>query len=67
VGSSKEGGQAEFSVSFSALAALFVSRGLEFGAQEKKARRCFIDKLRRERGRLSEMQDIAGCRLIVKD
>jgi len=37
VGSSKEGGQAEFSVSFSALAALFVSRGLVITHESKIA------------------------------
>jgi len=32
-----------------------------------KSTTSIIDKLRREHGRLNKMQDIAGCRLVVKD
>src|SRR6266850_1780937 len=41
--------------------------GLEPTGRLAKSTISIIDKLRRERTRLSRMQDIAGCRLVVPD
>ena len=41
--------------------------GLEPTGRPAKSTKSIIDKLRRESLRLSQMQDIAGCRVIVSD
>ena len=41
--------------------------GLEPTGRPAKSKTSIIEKLRRERTRLSRMQDIAGCRVIVPD
>ena len=40
---------------------------LEPAVRPAKSRTSIIDKLRREKTRLSQMQDIAGCRVVVTD
>ncbi|HXT61821.1 MAG TPA: hypothetical protein VN696_02175, partial [Pyrinomonadaceae bacterium] len=40
---------------------------LEPAVRSSKTRTSIIDKLRREKTRLSQMQDIAGCRIVVPD
>ena len=41
--------------------------GLEPSGRPTKSTASVIEKLRREKTKLSRMQDIAGCRVIVKD
>ena len=41
--------------------------GLEPSGRPTKSTASVIEKLRREKAKLSRMQDIAGCRVIVKD
>jgi ppGpp synthetase/RelA/SpoT-type nucleotidyltranferase len=49
------------------VAAIRASTRLEPTGRSEKTNRSIIEKLRRETIRLSQMQDIAGCRLVVED
>ena len=58
----------EFGPDFAAvLASVRESRGLEASGRPAKSTTAIVDKLNRGFMRLSQMQDIAGCRVVVAD
>lgn len=44
-----------------------ITHGLEVSGRPAKSTTAIVDKLKRESIRLSQMQDIAGCRVVVSD
>jgi putative GTP pyrophosphokinase len=46
---------------------IYITHGFEVSRRRSKSKIAIVDKLKRESIRLSQMQDIAGCRIVVPD
>jgi ppGpp synthetase/RelA/SpoT-type nucleotidyltranferase len=56
-----------FAPAYVAIVGVLVEQGLHPSGREAKSRGAIVDKLRRESIRLTQIQDIAGCRVVVID
>ena len=54
-----------FADAYVAIARLVTQQGVQPSGREAKSRSAIVEKLRRESIRLSQIQDIAGCRVVV--
>lgn len=58
---------ASFGGAYAEVVLALTGAGLRPSGRERKSNQSIVDKLRRESVRLSQIQDIAGCRVVVTD